>query len=367
MVEMNSMVIQELYTKSNCHMRVLVYALLLSFSWMVLSCGNRSDRPDVSHIEIELPLVRFEQAYFAMDSNDIQGSLQNIRRADTGFTQLFVTQMLGLPPNDSSEEVLSSHRRFLRDYRPLLSLSQEAVGDMKAIHADIISSLRRVKYYFPRYETPQRLYTFLGPLDAIAEGRTASYGDIITTYGLAIGLQLHLGSDAPIYLSEMGQQLYPRYLSWRFDPSTITINCIKNVVDDLYAGRPDDQTLLDHIVDKGKRMYLLGLFLPDVPDSLRLGYTADQWEGAIEQEGLIWNHLVQNQLLYASDMERIRTFLSEGPMTPELGSGSPGYLSLFVGQQLIHAYMKKHPETPLETLLEKSPRDILEGARYKPR
>jgi hypothetical protein len=341
--------------------------LLLTIPWLLSACRNGPDRPDVSHVKVDLQTVRYEQAFFALDTLDIGGGLRRLRATHPGFTDLYLGQILGIPPGDSSPAAFDACRRFLRDYRPILAMADKAVGDLADVEGALEEALRRVKYHFPRYETPGRLYTFIGPMDAIATGRTAAYGDIITPQGLGVGLQLHLGADAPLYTSQEGQALYPRYLSRRFDPAYITVNCVKNVVDDLFPGRPDDRTLLDHMVDKGKRLHLLDLFLPDAADTLKTGYTAAQLEGVAAHEGLVWDHLVASQLVHSSDLPRIRPYLSEGPMTPELGEGSPGYVGLFTGRQIVRAYLARHPETGLQALLDMSARDILEGARYKPR
>lgn len=348
-------------------MRTAMPTLLAATALLLGACRGGSGTPDVSDIRIDLRTVRFEREFLAMDTLDIPGSLRKLRAADSGFTDLFVGQVLGIPPGDTSPGALQAYRQFLASYRPLLDMSDKAVGDIGIIVDDIRQALRLTRHYFPEYRTPERVYTFIGPMDAIAEGRTASYGDIITPYGLGVGLQLHLGAESPIYASEEGRRLYPAYLSRRFEPATIAVNCMRNVVDDIFPGRADDRTLLDHMVDKGKRLYLLDLLMPDAADTLKTGYTKRQLEGAFENEGLIWNHFVANNLLFETDMQRIRPFLSEGPMTPELGEGSPGYIALFTGRQIVRAYLERNPRTSLRQLLDMPAKEILEGARYKPR
>jgi hypothetical protein len=64
---------------------------------------------------------------------------------------------------------------------------------------------------------------------------------------------------------------------------------------------------------------------------------------------------------------RIRDFIGDGPKTMELGDGSPGHIALFTGRQIIRAYMKKHPKTKLEDLLNLEAKKILEASGYRPR
>jgi len=51
----------------------------------------------------------------------------------------------------------------------------------------------------------------------------------------------------------------------------------------------------------------------------------------------------------------------------EFGEGSPGFISLFIGRQIIKAYIDKHPETTPDALLTMDARKIFSASGYKPR
>lgn len=341
----------------------------LLFLWIVIilaGCSGKSG-PDVSGIKVRLDVVRFERDLFAIGTTDIPSGLKELYARHPGFGPFFTEQILGIPKDDRSDMARDAFRRFLSDYRGIFDVSRTRFEDVSGIREQLLESMRHIRYYFPAYPVPERLYTFIGPLDAYAEGRTGGYGDIISQEGLGTGLQLHLGADDPVYHTSQGLQLYPEYISRRFTPEMIAVNCTKNMIDDLFPGLPGDRTLLDIMIDKGKRMYLLDLFMPETPDTLKTGYTARQLEGAEENEAMIWNFFLQNELLYVSDPARIRDFIGDGPMTIELGEGSPGHISLFTGRQIIRAYMQKFPDTRPEDLLKLDAKRILEASGYRPR
>jgi hypothetical protein len=331
------------------------------------SCQDQQKTPDVSGIPVKLDLVRFEKDFFALDSARLGEGMQQLLQKYPGFTLDFIERILGIPMADQTGMKEAALLQFLRDYHPILQLSEAAVGDMSTHTASVKKGLQYVKHYFPDYKLPEKLITFVGPLDAYAEGKTGGYGDIITTDALAVGLQLHLGSQSEVYLSEQGQQLYPAYISRRFDPAYIPVNCMKNIIDDLYPGTGANKTLLDQMVDKGKRLYLLDLFLPDTQDTLKIGYTANQLKGALKNEGLIWNFFTENNLLYETDAQKLKSYLGDGPKTTELGDDSPGYIALFTGRQIVRTYMEKFPETSLRDLLSMDAKQILSESKYKPR
>jgi hypothetical protein len=258
-------------------------------------------------------------------------------------------------------------KAFIRDYRPIYDSTQKIDKGVNVAKSEIEEGLKYVKYYFPSYRLPEQFITFIGPIDAFAYSQTGGSGDIITTFGLCAGLQLHLGENSMVYKSEAGMQLYPEYISRKFGTDNIAVNCMKNIIDDIHAPLQLGESMLTLLVDHGKRMYLLDLLLPDAKEEIKLGYTTTQLEAVKKSEGFIWNYFNENNLLFETDLLKIRSFVTDGPSTAEFGWGSPGFISLYTGRQLIRAYMKKHPATSLNELLALDANKILAGAGYKPR
>lgn len=342
-----------------------IYFLFLSAIILFTACRH-SNAPDVSGIQVKLELQRFEQDFFAIDSNNISAALPALQQKYPVFLADFVQNILGLSLSESAERSDSAIRLFLHDYAIVKKVSDSIFKNFAPRQQEIEKGLRYVKYYFPSYHAPEKLITFIGPLDAIFQTPTGKTGDVITSDALAVALQLHLGANADLYQSQTAQALFPKYVSRRFSPQYIPVNCIKNIVDDIYPPNPADRTLLDMCVDKGKRLYLLDKFMPETPDTLKIGYSAQQLKGCYENEGLIWSFLNQNDLIYNADPLRIQSYVEEGPQTQELGEGSPGQIALFVGWQIVKKYMEKFPDTTLDALLKMSPSQILADSKYKP-
>jgi len=324
--------------------------------------------PNVSHISVELETLRFEQDFFSTDTNNLSHSLDNLYHKYPGFFSDFSTHILGLPPvNDSGEEAMNMIRQFLRDYRPVYDSANKAFPDLNAQEKQIREGLRHVKYYFPDYPLPTRLITFVGPMDAFFETSTGKQGDVITADGLAVGLQLHLGSNFSMYHSEMGLALYPVYISRKFAPEYIPVNCMKNIMDDIFPDAGADRPLVEQMVEKGKRIFLLDKLLPSVDDTLKIGYTGPQLQGCYQNEGLIWNFFVKNGLVFNNDPSLIKNYIGESPNTPEFGDGAPGNIGLFVGWQIVKKYQEAYPDISLVELMQADPKELFEKSGYRPR
>ncbi len=344
------------------------YLLIVLTGFYLSACNSGTTAPDVSGIKVELETRRFEQDFFSLDTARLESSLQLLQAKYPGFTNDFVVNILGIPflqePDTMSNRLL---KKFIADYSTIKDTSDKVFKNFNDITAEVKKGLAYAKYYFPQYKLPTKLITFIGPLDAHFQGSLGSYGDIITNEGLAVGLQLHLGKNYSVYHTEMGQQLYPEYISRRFEAAYIPVNCMKNVIDDLFPERVTERPLIDQMIEKGKRLYILDKLLPFTADTLKIGYTKMQLEGCYENEARIWNLFLQNNFLYSIEPSVNKNYLQDGPKTDELGDASPGFIALFVGWQIVKRYMDKNPALSLGELMGLDSRKIFEESRYKPR
>lgn len=328
----------------------VVLLLMICFS-----CGNKPNVPDVSSIKAPVSLQRFEQSFFMLDTTKIEESLGELTAEYHGFAQDFLFNILGTAPDAVKKDIPV----FIRTYRSMAKDVATQFPDLTREVNEVQQGLQFVKYYFPGYRVPEKIITFIGPLN--------SYGSIITPDGLGVGLQLYLGSNHPLYLSEEGQQLYPRYISRRFDRKYIPVNAVKNVIDDLYPPVYVDKPLVEQMIEAGKRLYLLDQLMPYAADTLKTGYTQKQLDGCLENEKNIWSFFIQNNLLFISDPEMIRDYMSDAPNTPMLGQASPGFIGQFVGWQIVKKWMSQQKEQGnMKMLMETSAKKIFEEAKYKP-
>lgn len=318
-------------------------------------CKTKKPAPDVSGVVVTLQSERFEKDFFTIDTLHIDASLASLTKKHPGFTQDFLFNILGTSADSAGKDI----RRFLSSYHSMYKLAEEKFRDIGPAEKEIKKSFRFIHYYFPSYKLPAKLITFIGPIN--------SYGNIITQNAMAIGLQLYMGGDYPLYLSEMGQQMYPLFISRRFAPEYIPVNCIKNIIDDMYPNNSLGRPLIEQMIESGKRIYLLDLLMPDAADSIKTGYTQKQLDGCYESEKNIWSFFVQNDMLYKNDPNLTRDYMNDGPNTVALGDASPGNIGQFVGMQIVKKWMEKHEKISPADLMKTPARQIFDEARYKPK
>ena len=327
------------------------------FCLILFSCKNKKPAPDVSDIKIDVQLKRFDKDLFSIDTNNIETSVSKLQQEYGSFLNDFLYNIMVLPPQPDS--VAQKIKLFLHDYRFVYDSTQKKFSDFSDEFRQIKNGLQYVKYYFPNYKTPQNVITFVGPVEG--------YANVLTQSGLAVGLQLYLGQNFSVYSSEFITEVYPDYQQRRFEPAYIPVNCMKNIVSDIYPEKNGSDPLIYQMVDAGKRLYLLDHFLPQLADSLKTGYTQQQLNGCYSNEADIWNYFVQNNLLFITDPLQVRDYMQDGPKTEAFGNNSPGFIGQFIGWQIVKKWMDAHEQTTLPQLISTPDKQIYDEARYKPR
>lgn len=334
------------------------FSLYLLIILIISSCKGKNI-PDVSGIKADLQLQRFDKDFFSVDTNHIDQSLQQLHQKYPSFLQDFVFNILALPSQpDSSGAVEQEVKAFIHSYLPLKDSAEKVFTNIQATQNEVKRGLQFVKYYFPSYKLPAKLITFIGPIN--------SYGNILTTDALAVGLQLYMGKNFSLYQSEAGQEMYPAYISRRFEKEYIPVNCIKTIVDDIFPDNNAGRPLVEQMIQAGKRLYVLDQFMPETADTLKTGYTQKQLQGCYANEGTIWSFFIQNDLLFSADPSITKDYMNDAPQTQAFGKESPGFIGQFCGWQIVKKWMAKNPNASLEQLMQTNPKTIFEQAKYKP-
>lgn len=333
--------------------------LLLIAAFSLFACNNKEGFPDVSSIEVDIPVERFDNSFFSIDSNDISNGLRKVQQQHPDFYTDFMQNILGVSGVDTNQNTILVTKEFLRGYLPVYDSLQRRYKKTDWLRKELEKAFQYVKYYFPHYKTGKAIL-FTGPFDAP--------GVASVNAGIAIGLQQFAGKDFSVYQSPMGQELFPTYISKRFAPEYITVNCMKAVVEELFPDKSGDKPLIEQMIEKGKRWYLLDKFLPATPDSIKTGYTNKQLNWCSENEGLIWSYLVKNEDLNSLSPAVLQTYIGEAPFTQGFSQeSSPGNIGQWIGWQIIKKFVAKNPDMMPQDIMKAEAKKILDEAKYKPK
>ena len=324
-----------------------------------ISCKSDKRTPDVSNITVNTHIERFDQAFFAIDTNQMPQGLLSLAKQYPYFVNDFAVNILGTSPlSDTSAQAFFACRRFLSSYQPVKDSLERDFNSMKTIEEGLKRGFQLTRFYFPKYNLPPKVVAFIGPFDAP--------GVAMTRFTLAIGLQLYAGKHFPFYLSQQGQELFPLYISRRFEPEYMLPNCMKAIVEDLYPDQSAGKPLIEQMIEKGKSWWLLDRLLPETADSLKTGFTQKQLSWCNSNEGQIWNYFLE-QNLYSPDPDLIKNFIGDAPNTQGMPDASPGNIGQWVGWRIVQKYSSLHPDFSPQQLMNTAARKIFDETKYKPR
>jgi hypothetical protein len=327
-------------------------------SVLISGCQGHEEIPEVSHINIPLKTYRLEQEMFAADS---VGVLENLQKAEAfypGISRIYLGQIMNADPLWPADSSVSYVGGFIRSFRPMYDSAEKIFRDFGPYEEELTKALKYVAYYFPEYALPNKIITYIGPPDG--------YGDILLKDAFMVGLHHHLGRASSFYQLPWVMETYPPYLSYRFGPDYISVNCMQSIINDMFPDDKAESSLSVQMIEAGKRLYLLHRLLPDMKDYLLIGYTEEQMEDCMKHERIIWDFLIKSEILHSTEKNLIRNYLGDSPRTEELGEAAPGKIAVFSGWQVVKKYMRSHEKMTLKELMQKDAESILQEAKYKP-
>ncbi len=330
--------------------------IIPSFLFIAIACSNEKKKPDVSHINVDVRIERFEEAFFKLDTLNLPQELQNLQNTFPAFYTVFMQNILQLPGRDTNSYKMI--RNIISAYRPIYDSIQMKYRNLDWLQSELKSGFQFVKYYYPEYQIP-KVITFIATLDAP--------GAILTPDYLGIGLHQFAGKNFSVYNDAQVQQLYPFYISRRFDKEYMTTNALKAIGDDIFPDQSVGKPLIEQMIEKGKSLYLLDHFIPDVADSIKTGYTKKQLDWAEENEGNTWAYITKNENIYSIEPHVIQTYIGESPFTQGMPETSPGNIGQWIGWRIIQKFAAQKEELTLQQILATPARKIFEESKYRPK
>lgn len=330
---------------------------LLFCTLLFAACDTKKKGPDVSGVAAPVQVQRLEPLLFGMDTNSLSTAIPTIVRQN-GFASDYFTQLLGVNPAAITPAAAAGLKQFLRSYRPVHEQVQRKYENFTTIVAGIEDGFKHVKYYYPQYKLPQ-VVTFLAPFDAP--------GVVLTKTHLGLGLQQFAGKDFAAYQDPQIAEMYPAYISKRFDKEYLAPAALKAIVDDIYPDQSTGRPLIEQMVEKGKAWYLLRSFLPDAADSVQWGFTGKQIKWLQENEGNVWGYILSNENLYSVEPVTIQNYLGDAPFTQGMPESSPGNIGQWIGLRIVERWAEKNSQLSLQDVLVTPAKKIFEESKYRPK
>jgi len=325
-------------------MKKLIFLLLLL---IIVFSGCDSKGPDISKIDIpDVHIKRYDQNLFNLNPLNIGNGLEKLSKDYYIF--------IGDNYRDTLN-IIQIHQ-YITD--PLLlelyNKTQETIESLDILESNLTKAFKYHKYYFPDQSLPT-LYSYISGVDT-------EYPIAIIDTSIIIGIDCFLGKDYLIYQ----QMRIPAYKAKRMNANYMKTTIMEAFARNEFSPRRGGDQLIDKIIEEGKILYYLDKVFPRVHDTLKIGYTKNQFDWCEDNEANIWAFLMENELLFSSDLQKTNKLIQDGPFTSYFSNDSPGRIGHWVGWQIVRSYMDNNNTTLAELMKMRDNQLILNNSRYKP-
>ena len=274
------------------------------------------------------------------------------------FYPVFVREIMGIPPTVPPAQVAPAVSEYATNdsVRVVHRDVQKKFGNQNGLRTELQAAFQNYKHFFARKPIPN-VVTFTAPFMFPAVS-------VLPNGDIALGLHMFMGHAYRYYPTV--ENLY-HYQYHRLEPYYIAKDVVQALLEDHFYADQTSQDLLHQMVHAGQMAYALKQVLPTTPDSVIFGFTAKQMAWVEGTEPGVWSALVQRKALYSREPLEIGHFMGDGPQNRFMPKESPAMVGPWVGYRIVAAWMQKHPDTSLETLLKmQDANKVLRESEYRP-
>ncbi len=306
---------------------------------LTFSCNTRSKlENEIEKVPVEFEVIRFDRE-FAVTTEKTLPELKS--KYPFLFPEMYPDSMWVQRLNDSIQQELNTE-------------VEKEFSDFSEVEDELHRLFQHIKYYFPSFEPPT-VITITSEVDYRNKV-------LLSEEYLFIALDTYLGTDHKFYLG------IQQYLRKNFERNQILPDVAAEYAE-RFVPQPNSKTFLAHMLYYGKILYLKDLWLPQIPDEEKIGYTEEELQWAQENEEYIWRYFVEREMLFYSNTQLYSRFLYPAPFSKfnlELDNESPALLGQYIGWEIIKRYMDR-TDASVEELLKADAETIFNKANYKPK
>ncbi len=332
-------------------MKNVVY--YLSLFVLLASCTSNPLKINVSNVSIDLKIKHLDVDLLKQKHDQMQAAIPALKSAYGEFFDIFTYRMIaigGVEQPNFPESLYS----FVSD--TLIRKLEKNVAqkvDTLQLRKELETAFKHYKYYFPTKEIPV-VYTCISGFNQSV---------VISEKLIGVSLDKYMGVGSPFY-EQLGLPAYKRKNMY---PGKMVPDMMQGWADAEWPKSDKDNSLLSNMIQQGKVLYFMDAMLPDLNDTLKIGFSKKQFAFCRENEAKIWTYLAEHKMLFTTDRMSIKRFIDDGPYTAAFSEESPARTGAWLGWQIVRSYMKQNKEVKLADLMSNTNyQSILNQSGYQP-
>jgi outer membrane lipopolysaccharide assembly protein LptE/RlpB len=339
----------------NYILKLFILALFVNF---LTGCGHNQLDIDTSSVKLEsIVFKRLDKDVFSLTPENASSKMNEYQKKYSTFYTRYISSIVN---NGGKVDSLYSQTllRFINNqdiknaYRDLTKTYTD--NDVELIGDDMTEAVKRFKVFFPKRKTPQQFVTFMSGFQ---------YNVVYVDSTLGVGLDMYLGSSNVFY----NMMELPKFRTSTMNKEHVLSDAVRGWIITEFDNADPVNNLLNHMIFYGKIFYVCDALLPNVQDSIKMGYTTAQMDYLGKYEKNVWGFFAKDNKLYDNDMKLVSEFTSDGPFTRAISKECPPRVAMWLGRQIVKSYMEHNENVSLDDLMnEKDAQKILSKSKYKP-
>lgn len=322
------------------------------------SCQRNRMDVDISAVKTEpLRVLRLEKDLFSLTEDNFGNKTSEIKSKYGIYYEHYLMNFLSRRgTNDSNYKKATLNFIGDKDVREAYNYVKEIFPEptSEVLFSGVNDCVKRFKYHFPDKKLPNRLITCVTGWN---------YAFAYMDSALVVSLDMYLGDTAKFY-----QMLrYPQYQTRKMNEINILPDIARGWLLTEFDNTAAENNLLSHTIFYGKLFYAVNALLPNISDSLIIGYSSKQMAFCNKFEKKLWSYFAEKNRLYENNLATIRELTNDGPFTGTIHKDCPPRIAMWVGWQIVKSYMEKNEAVTLAGLMnEKDAQKILTKSKYRP-
>jgi len=314
--------------------------------FILISCTDTCDDTNIISEKLEVKAFRFDQKIRKSES---EGDVKAI------FTEIPAFEAFFLKHQFPSQDILYKEMYKLgsnKDIQVLFDEIDKKYTDFSEVEKELSLLFRRVKFYYPEFNTPQ-VVTFASGF--------GGYDLVMSKDLIIIGLDYFLGKDAKFKPND-----FPEYILKHYEKENITSKIAYFIAQRYAEENLKDDSMLAQMIFHGKVYEFTKTMMPCAADSIILEYSNEDLELSSKLDGFTWSHFQKNKLFFTSDNTIITKYIDNRPHTLEIGEKCPGRIGRWLGYELVKSYVDNNNVSIQELMKTNDAKLIFNKSKYKP-
>ncbi len=333
------------------NMKRIVFLIWMSV--LAVACSHNPLKIDVSGVKIDLKIKHLDVDLLKQKRENLPNAIPALKKSYGEFFDIFTYQMISIGGADQPNFAEMIYK-FTSD--TLITKLEKVVAekiDTLRFRNELDLAFKHYHYYFPQKQIPA-IYTCISGFNQSV---------VTSTNLIGVSLDKYMGAKSPFY-EQLGLPLYKRR---NMTPGRMVPEMMYAWAVTEWPMSDKSDNLLSEMIQEGKMMYFVDAMVPDLDDTLKIGYTRKQLDFCLKNEAPMWTYLAEHKLLFTTDRMSIKRFMDDGPYTAAFSEESPGRAGAWLGWQIVRSYMKNHTEVKLPELLGNQDfQGILNQSGYQP-